>query len=81
MTVTKEDLESFQRIAGERIRNGGSELSFEELVAQWQSACRREEVNDAIREGIEDIEAGRTEPFREASDEFRQKNNIPPRYA
>lgn len=79
MAVTKADLADFHRFAEEQLDNGGSELSLDELVSQWHAGREREEVSDAIRESLDDIEAGRTQPFREATDEFRKNNNLPPR--
>lgn len=75
MPVTREDIQSFNRFVDERLANGGAD-SLRELVAEWEE---RQEVNAAIRRGIEDIDAGRTEPFFESQDQFRQERDLPRR--
>lgn len=76
MAVTQEELDSFHRFASERL-NHGSELSFDDLVIEWESIRDREEINTAIREGLADIDAGRHRPADEAMEELRQKYGIP----
>ena len=71
--VTQTQIDSFHRFASERLANGGSELSWDELLIQWQSTCEREAVNAVIREGLADVEAGRCQPAAEAMEEIRKE--------
>ena len=75
MPVTRDDIQDFNRFVDERLANGGAN-SLRELVAKWEE---RQEVNAAIRRGIADVDAGRTEPFFESQDQFRQERDLPPR--
>ena len=78
MAVTQEQLDEFHRFASEKLSNGGGELSWPELLRLWQACREREEVNAAIRQGIEEMDAGLGRPLDEFMDEFRSKHNIPP---
>ena len=73
MSVTQTQIDSFHRFASEKLVNGGSDLSWDELFILWQSSCEREEINAAIREGLEDVEAGRCQPAAEAMEEIRKE--------
>ena len=75
MPVTRDDIQDFNRFVDERLANGGAD-SLRELVVEWEE---RQEVNAAIRRGIADIDAGRTGPFFESQDQFRQGRDLPPR--
>ena len=75
MTVTTDDIKNFHQFVDEKLANGGAD-SLRQLVAEWEE---RQEVNAAIRQGTNDIDAGRTEPFFESQDRFRQKRDLPPR--
>ena len=76
MVVTKEELDKFHDFANQRIANGGADLTLDDLVIEWDSVCNRDEINAAIREGIADVDAGRTRPADEVTEELRQKYNI-----
>ncbi len=79
MTVTGADIDAFAEFARQQTADGEGDLTMAELVAQWQADREREEVNSAIRDSREDIEAGRTEPFAESQDRFRRERNLPGR--
>jgi hypothetical protein len=79
MTVTEADIQAFAEFVRQRTSRGEAELTIAELAAQWQATREREEVNSAIRESLNDIAAGRTEPFAQSQDSFRQGRNLPPR--
>jgi len=78
MPVTKDELDSFNQFVDEKIASGGAG-SLRELVAEWEHQKERQEVNEAIRRGLADVDAGRTEPFLQSQDEFRQERGLPPR--
>ena len=77
MAVTQDELDSFHRFATERLRKSGEELTIDDLVIEWDSVRNREEINSAIREGLADIDAGRTRPVDQVTEELRRKHNIP----
>ena len=74
MAVTSEQLESFQQFAHEKISNGGSDLSFDELVELWMlKNLPPEELHESLRaleEGIADAKAGRVHSVDEVFDEL-----------
>lgn len=78
MGDTKTDLDRFHRFAEEQLARGKTNVSLEQLLWLWRDA-NSDDVQAAISEGLADVGAGRTKPFREASDAFRRKNNLPPR--
>ena len=77
MAVTQDDLDNFHRFATERLTNGDADLTIDDLVIEWDSRRDRDEINAAIREGLADIDAGRTRPANEVTEELRKKHRIP----
>ena len=77
MTVTQHELDSFHRFATDRLRRGEEELTIDDLVIEWDSMRNRDQINAAIREGLADIDAGRTRPVDQVTEELRRKHNIP----
>lgn len=67
-------LEEFHRFVGELLQSApGMDLSPEAAWSMWQE---REETLAAIREGLADIEAGRTISIEEFKREFSLKHGI-----
>lgn len=77
MTVTQHELDSFHRFATDRLRKSEEELTIDDLVIEWDSMRNREQINAAIREGLADIDAGRTRPADQVTEELRRKHNLP----
>lgn len=81
MSTTQDQLDSFHRFASEKLNNGGSEMSLQELYRLWRienpSTDERAAVADIISQGDADIESGNYRPLDEFMDEFRSKNDIP----
>jgi hypothetical protein len=73
MPVTQAQLDEFHRFASRRVGREGHELSWDELLVQWESEFDRETVNAAIREGLEDVTAGRFEPAEVVMEEIRRE--------
>lgn len=48
-------------------------ISPEEVVAQWRA---EQATLEAIRDGLADVEAGRTVPLEEFDQSFRQRHGI-----
>jgi predicted transcriptional regulator len=77
MSVTQADIADFSQFARQQIRTGGNELTLAQLAMHWQATKERHEAVDAIREGLADIDAGRTQDAFELVEEMRSKYNIP----
>ncbi len=73
MQPTTSELEDFYRYLGKHLENGGADLSPEEVLAMWRD---RAESIEAIKEGLEDVKAGRVTPLEEFDREFRTKHGI-----
>jgi len=77
MTVTQQDLDGFYAFATARLRTVGEDLSFDDLVIEWESLRDRDGFNAAIQEGLEDVEAGRHRAADEAMEELGKKQGLP----
>ena len=82
MAVTAEQLDEFQQFAQEKIRNGGSDLSLDELVELWMSKnMPREELEEslhAMEEGIADAKAGRVRPAADVARDLSARYSAEP---
>jgi ABC-type transporter Mla MlaB component len=76
MVVTAKQLEAFHRFGAEQLAQTDGELSWDELLILWESRNNRASANDAIREGIADVDAGRFQPVDEALESVRQEFGI-----
>ena len=72
MPVTKEELERFHQFAAEKLDNGGSQSSLEDLVTLWRQEREHAETVDDIRQGVKDADAGNAQPLQEAFDDVRR---------
>jgi hypothetical protein len=76
-----DDLRAFRDFVDAQLENGGSSLTPEECLDLWiienSSDEEREEALAAIRQGLEDMYAGRTCSAREAIAELRRKHKLP----
>ena len=67
-TERANDLKAFKGFIEEKLSNGGAELTLEEALVDWdlenQTDLEREATVQAIREGLADVEAGRTRAVR-----------------
>ena len=77
MAVTQDELDNFHRFATERLSHGEADLTIDDLVIECDSKRNRDEINAAIREGLADVDAGRTRPANEVTEELRKKHRIP----
>ena len=67
-------LESFHQFIAERLRSDqGASISPEEALVLWRE---RQETTEAIREGLDDIEAGRVKPLDEFLRDFESRHRI-----
>jgi hypothetical protein len=79
-TDRSNDLIAFKGFIDEKLSEGGVE-TLDEALGLWeyenQNSEEREATLDAIREGLADVEAGRTRPAHEVLAELRKKHNLP----
>lgn len=80
MPLTQEQIDSFHRFASEKMSNGGANMTMQEVLQLWAlenpTDQERSEVNAIIRQGDEDIAAGRGRPVDEVNEELRRKYNL-----
>lgn len=77
MSITVDEINRFHQFAIRRIEQapqGG--LTFDDLLVEWDSAIHRGEINQAIREGIADVDAGRTYPAKQVNQELKAKYKL-----
>lgn len=73
-TIRTIPLAEFHRFVGNILDTEPAEMiSPEEVLARWR---KQQETLAAIREGLADIEAGRTTPLEDFDREFRQRHGI-----
>jgi hypothetical protein len=76
------ELHNFHCFLGDKLKNGGSNLSPEEALDEWRqhhpdSQTFEDEVS-AIQEALDDIAHGDAGiPFEEFDQEFRKQNHLP----
>ena len=75
MSVSNEDLNDFHQFALS-VRHENASASVEELVAQWRAVKERAETNEAIRQGLVEIEAGDGRPAAEVMADMKAKYNL-----
>jgi hypothetical protein len=82
MTVSKEEIIGFQRFALEMLEGAGREVSWSELIGLWRlenpTPEDRPDIHRAIRQGLDDMAAGRVRPADEVIGELRAKHGLPP---
>ncbi|MEX0819911.1 MAG: hypothetical protein WD070_09955 [Pirellulaceae bacterium] len=76
MTVTKYELENFGRFAADEVERGRV-ASLEQLVTLWRSR-QCEDANAAVRQGLEEANAGLGRPLEDFMNEFRANNEVSP---
>ncbi len=73
------DARAFQDFLKEKLAQGGVE-SLDEVLSLWDrenfTEVEKDHVLDALRQGFEDVEAGRVMPAREALAELRKKHHL-----
>ena len=77
MPTTREELESFHEFAARRLKDASSEPSLDDLLMEWADSRDRATINEAIRRGLADVDAGRHEPADQAMEKIRQEFGFP----
>jgi hypothetical protein len=75
------ELARFREFLGEKLANGGSHLSPEEVLEEWRAAHPLHEEPgedyEAVRQALADMQAGDTGiPFEDFDREFRAKHKL-----
>jgi hypothetical protein len=73
MSSIREELDSFNQFAAERLAAGDAAASLDELFVEWLDRHARAEIDAAIRRGLADIDAGRHKPADEVNESIRQE--------
>jgi len=76
MSSIREDLNSFRRFVTERLAGGEPTASLDDLFMLWHDSHSRDEINQAIRQGLADVDAGRHKPASESLDSVRSRFGI-----
>ncbi len=77
MAITISDVEAFHRFAISRVTaNEGTELTFDDLFLEWDSTCHQQEIEAAIRQGIADVNKGRTRNASDFNRELREQYKV-----
>ena len=75
MPINSEDINSFHKFALS-FSSADADMTLEELVAQWRLSKDRDEVNDVIRKGLNEIAAGEGRPENEVFAELKEKFDL-----
>jgi len=67
------DLASFHRFVAQQLEEGDSHLTPEEVLARWRE---RADTIEAVREGIDAVDAGRTQPLDTFAEDFQRRHGI-----
>lgn len=62
MSTIQQELDSFNQFVAEKLRAGKADLTLDQCFWQWRET---REVLKAVREGMEDIKAGRVYTLEE----------------
>jgi hypothetical protein len=79
MSIVHDELAGFQHFAEQKIRGGDVE-SLDELFDLWRlehpTPDEQADVHAAIRQGLDDIQAGRYRPADEVTTQIRAKYGV-----
>lgn len=73
MLTTREEFISFQEFTQRKLAGGDSTVPLDELFAEWHDSRCRDEINEAIRRGLADIEARRFQSAEASLETIRQE--------
>ena len=73
MAISAEQLEDFHRFASEKVKDGDTELTIEELLRLWRMESDRLDSVNAIKKGIAEVEAGRVHTLEDVDAEIRRR--------
>ena len=70
--LIEQDLDEFNKFV-QAHPNAEDNLSLEDYICLWRAASERDETIAAIREGLDDLEAGRVRPADAVMADLRQR--------
>ena len=77
------DLRAFLDFAVANLAGDGVDLTLDEALTRWEleheTEAEKSQTIQAVREGLDDLRAGRSRPFDEFDREFRERHGIPHR--
>lgn len=77
-TRSPTEFERYHQFQEGLLAQGRKDLSPEEVLRLWRTQNQEyADTVDAIREGLEDVEAGRVQSFEQFDREFRRQHDIP----
>lgn len=76
MTVTNAQLDAFHKFGSDQIARENAELTWDELFVRWESHINQDTIDVAVRHGIADVDAGRSQPIDEALKDLRSEFGI-----
>jgi predicted transcriptional regulator len=77
MSSIRDDLDSFNQFAAARLAADHGASSLDDLFMEWQDRRDRSEINQAIRQGLADVDAGRYESADQAMNSIRAEFGYP----
>lgn len=81
-THTTNELREFHHFLGEKLSNGGADLSPEEALDEWRQLHPEDSSDDlaAIKEALDELDrGGNVRSVEEFDREFRQRHGLPPK--
>ena len=77
MATHETELADFSRFLTEQLSSGETDITPEQALELWRTIQReREDANEGIRRGLEDVRAGRGDPLDQYVSGFKKANNI-----
>jgi hypothetical protein len=76
MATTRDELERFHQFAIGQLERSESSPDLDELGVSWCDTERRGEINDIIRQGLADLEAGLGRPAELVNGELERKYGL-----
>ena len=73
MSVIERDLRDFEQFVIQAAAGSDDDLALEDYVCLWRARQERESTCEAIREGLDDLNAGRVRSADEVIAELRQR--------
>lgn len=76
MSATRADIDAFHNFAVQQIAVAAASVELDELLLKWYDSQNQGEIDEIIRQGLHDSDAGLGVPAREATDEIRRKHGV-----
>jgi hypothetical protein len=73
MSTSKSELDDFIRFATSKLDSDHEPASLEDLLSQWREQCEYAATVEDIRQGLDDIKAGKGQSVEDAFRDVRQQ--------